>query len=58
MRDRTHTHDATEVTGSRPTRREVLGAAASVLTLAACSSHGYADPAEAQRGVFAEQGDA
>jgi hypothetical protein len=44
MRDHAHTHESPQVTRNGPTRRELLGAAASALALAACSSPGKAEP--------------
>lgn len=44
MQDQAHTSGSPHVTRTGPTRREVLGVAASALALAACSSPGQADP--------------
>ena len=52
MRDDAQNHESPQVTRNGLTRREVLGAAASAVALAACSSPGYADPV-AQTGAAA-----
>jgi hypothetical protein len=44
MRDNAHTRESPQPTRNGPTRRELLGAAASALALAACSSPGSPEP--------------